>query len=74
MQQIGVRLRTLDAIRLASALALGGELRTLVTYDMRLSQAAADVGLVPFAPGGAETTAIVPTMVGNEYVVRLATC
>jgi predicted nucleic acid-binding protein len=47
----GVRLRTLDAIHLACALALGGELRTLITYDIRLGQAAADVGLVPFAPG-----------------------
>ena len=47
----GVRLRTLDAIHLASALALGGELRTLVTYDIRLGQSAAEVGLVPFAPG-----------------------
>jgi len=46
----GVRLRTLDAIHLASALALGGELRTLVTYDIRLGQSAADVGLIPFAP------------------------
>jgi predicted nucleic acid-binding protein len=46
----GVRLRTLDAIHLASALALGGELRTLITYDIRLGQAAANVGLVTFAP------------------------
>jgi len=47
----GVRLRTLDAIHLACALAVGGELRTLITYDIRLGQAAADVGLVPLAPG-----------------------
>ncbi len=47
----GVRLRTLDAIHLASALALGGELQTLITYDNRLGQAAAQVGVVPFAPG-----------------------
>jgi predicted nucleic acid-binding protein len=46
----GVRLRTLDAIHLACALALGTELRTLITYDMRLGQAAAEVGLVSFAP------------------------
>ena len=46
----GVRLRTLDAIHLASALALGSELRTLITYDLRLGQAAADLGLVPLAP------------------------
>jgi predicted nucleic acid-binding protein len=47
----GVRLHTLDAIHLASALALGGELQTLITYDNRLGQAAAQVGVVPFAPG-----------------------
>ncbi len=47
----GVRLRTLDAIHLASALALGGELQTLITYDNRLGQLAAQVGVVPFAPG-----------------------
>jgi predicted nucleic acid-binding protein len=46
----GIRLRTLDAIHLACALALGGEVQTLITYDTRLSQAAAGVGLVPFAP------------------------
>jgi len=46
----GVRLRTLDAIHLACALALGGELRTIITYDIRLGQAAADLGLVPLAP------------------------
>ena len=44
----GARLRTLDAIHLACALALGGELRTLIAYDLRTGQAAAD--LVPFAP------------------------
>jgi predicted nucleic acid-binding protein len=47
----GLRLRTLDTIHLACALALGGELRTLITYDIRLGQAAAHVGLLPFAPG-----------------------
>jgi predicted nucleic acid-binding protein len=46
----GLRLRTLDAIHLACALALGSELQALVTYDIRLSQAAADLGLVPIAP------------------------
>jgi uncharacterized protein len=46
----GVRLRSLDAIHLACALALGSELRTLITYDIRLGQAAADLGLVPYAP------------------------
>ena len=46
----GIRLRTLDAIHLACALALGGELQTLITYDVRLGQAAADLGLVTLAP------------------------
>jgi predicted nucleic acid-binding protein len=46
----GVRLRTLDAVHLACALVLGGELRLLITYDSRLAQAAAEVGLVPYAP------------------------
>jgi uncharacterized protein len=46
----GTRLRTLDAIHLASALALGDELRSVITYDARLDKAAVDVGLVAFAP------------------------
>jgi predicted nucleic acid-binding protein len=46
----GVRLRTLDAIHLASALALATDAQVLLTYDTRLSQAAIDVGLVPLAP------------------------
>jgi predicted nucleic acid-binding protein len=46
----GTRLRSLDAVHLACALALGSELRTVITYDMRLSQAAVDLGLVPFGP------------------------
>ena len=46
----GVRLRSLDAIHLACALTLGDELRTLITYDTRMGQAAADVGLVSCAP------------------------
>jgi predicted nucleic acid-binding protein len=46
----GIRLRTLDAIHLACALVLGGELRLLITYDDRLARAAADVGLVTYAP------------------------
>jgi predicted nucleic acid-binding protein len=47
----GIRLRTLDAIHLASALALGSELRTLVTYDVRLVAAAAALGLGSSSPG-----------------------
>jgi predicted nucleic acid-binding protein len=46
----GQRLRTLDAIHLACALALGSEVQTFVTYDIRLQQAAAEVGFTPLAP------------------------
>jgi predicted nucleic acid-binding protein len=46
----GWRLRTLDAIHLACALALGSELRAFVTYDIRLNQVAAEVGLFALAP------------------------
>jgi predicted nucleic acid-binding protein len=38
-------LRTLDAIHLASALAIGTELAGVVVYDVRLAQAAANQGL-----------------------------
>jgi predicted nucleic acid-binding protein len=40
-----VDLRTLDAIHLASALKLGPDLASLVTYDRRLHQAAARMGV-----------------------------
>jgi predicted nucleic acid-binding protein len=43
-------LRSLDAIHLASALALGPELDALVTYDARLADAARVVGLEVIAP------------------------
>lgn len=43
-------LRTLDAIHLASALALGGHLAALVAYDRRLADAAADAGVTVVAP------------------------
>lgn len=43
-------LRTLDAIHLASALALGDELDEFVTYDARLADAARDAGLSVIAP------------------------
>jgi predicted nucleic acid-binding protein len=45
-------LRTLDAIHLASALALGPQLDALVTYDTRLADAAIANGLEVVAPGG----------------------
>lgn len=43
-------LRSLDAIHLASALALGPELRSVVTYDTRLADAARAAGLEVIAP------------------------
>jgi len=44
-------LRSLDAIHLAAADALGEALREFVTYDVRLAQAAQDLGLVVLSPG-----------------------
>ncbi len=43
-------LRTLDAIHLASALALGSELEEVVTYDKRMAEAALGLGLRVVAP------------------------
>lgn len=45
------RLRTLDAIHLASARRLGSDLRAVVTYDARMSRAAQELGLATTAPG-----------------------
>ena len=44
-------LRTLDAIHLASALALAVDLVAFVTYDQRLADAARSIGLPVVAPG-----------------------
>jgi predicted nucleic acid-binding protein len=44
-------LRTLDAIRLASALLVAGGLRAVVAYDARLAEAAREAGLEVTAPG-----------------------
>ena len=44
-------LRTLDAIHLATALSLGGELSALVTYDGRLAEAATTAGIEVATPG-----------------------
>ena len=44
-------LRSLDAIHLASALALGHELDTFVTYDARQADAATALGLNVEGPG-----------------------
>lgn len=43
-------LRALDAIHLATALAIGDELAVFVTYDGRLADAARAVGLEVIAP------------------------
>lgn len=43
-------LRSLDAIHLASALALGDELAAFVTYDAGLAEAARAAGLEAIAP------------------------
>ncbi len=43
-------LRSLDAVHLASALSVGADLRAVVTYDQRMSDAAVAVGLVVEAP------------------------
>jgi predicted nucleic acid-binding protein len=45
-------LRSVDAIHLATALALGDELDGVVAYDGRLREAAASVGIEAIAPGG----------------------
>ncbi len=43
-------LRTLDAIHLATALELAGELEAFVTYDARLAEAARSLALSVVAP------------------------
>jgi uncharacterized protein len=44
-------LRTLDAIHLASAALLGEDLEAFVTYDRRLADAAAALGMPVASPG-----------------------
>lgn len=44
-------LRSLDAIHLASARLIGGDLRAVVTYDRRMADVATELGLVVEAPG-----------------------
>lgn len=44
-------LRSLDAIHLATALSLREELSAFVAYDLRLADAASDVGLSAVSPG-----------------------
>lgn len=45
-----VTLRTIDALHLATAMEVADELDGLVTYDRRMSEAAASVGLTTLAP------------------------
>lgn len=45
-----LELRSLDAIHLATAQRLGGDLATLCTYDRRMRDAAEDLGLDVVAP------------------------
>jgi predicted nucleic acid-binding protein len=48
----GVLLRSLDAIHLASALALRADISTFIAYDDRLGDAASAAGLDLVTPGG----------------------
>ncbi len=45
-----VQLRSLDAIHLAAAQAVGGDLRAVVTYDRRMADAAGAMGFVVQTP------------------------
>ena len=46
----GMLLRSLDAIHLASAQLIGSDLRAILTYDQRMTDAATGVGLPTDAP------------------------
>ncbi len=46
----GSKLRSLDAIHLTSARLIGADLRAVVTYDVRLGEAANAVGMTVEAP------------------------
>lgn len=48
--ETGHVLRSLDAVHLAAAQRLGGDLRFVVTYDRRMTEAATAVGLPVAAP------------------------
>ena len=45
-----VTLRSLDAIHLASALSVGDELVAVITYDLRMADAARATGLIAISP------------------------
>jgi predicted nucleic acid-binding protein len=44
------RLRSLDAIRIATMRQLGGSLRRVVTYDSQMAEAASAMGMTTVAP------------------------
>lgn len=46
----GTQLRSLDALHLAAARVLGADLRAIITYDQRMSEAATAAGLPLHAP------------------------
>ena len=48
---VSARLRSLDAIHLATCLVAVDRLEAVVTYDLRMREAAGDLGLVVEAPG-----------------------
>lgn len=48
---VGKKLRSLDAIHLATALSLGQDLDLLIAYDQRLLDAARSAGLKTLSPG-----------------------
>jgi predicted nucleic acid-binding protein len=50
----GASLRALDAIHVASALRLGPEIESFLTYDARQAEAAGAAGLRVLAPGGTD--------------------
>jgi predicted nucleic acid-binding protein len=49
--RVPATLRSLDAIHVASALAIGEALDSLITYDKRMLDAAREAGLAAYAPG-----------------------
>jgi predicted nucleic acid-binding protein len=48
---LAVEVRSLDAVHLASAQAIGESLEVLLTYDRRMLEAARSIGLPAEAPG-----------------------
>ncbi|MEV8228232.1 PIN domain-containing protein [Streptomyces sp. NPDC079167] len=52
--RVPASLRSLDAIHVASALAIGDAIDSLITYDKRMLDAARETGLAAFAPGMAD--------------------